>query len=282
MKRSGVTLRHVAEPTDKSLQTRDSLAADLRTLGVRSGDIVLCHSSLRSLGWVCGGPVALVQALLDALGPNGTLIVPAQTGGNSDPANWHFPPVPEAWWEQIRANMPAYESAITPSRGMGAVPETVRTWPGAYRSAHPQVSFAAIGARAEELLAGHRLDDRFGPDSPIGAMNRAGARILLVGVGYLSCTAFHLSEHGVPGIGTETESCAIRTDRGREWVTYTDTVADEEDFADLGAALESEQPDAVRHGRVGEADARLIEMPAAVAFGTAWLTAHRRRTATDA
>ena len=263
------------EPPPGSLQTRDSLAADLRILGLRAGDIVLCHTSLRSLGWVCGGPVAVVQALLDVLGPDGTLVVPTQTGENSDPAKWQFPPVPEVWWEQIRANMPPYDPAVTPSRGMGVVPETVRTWPGAHRSSHPQVSFAAIGAQAEDLLAGHRLDDRFGPRSPIGAMNDAGARILLLGAGYLSCTAFHMSECGVPGIATETESCAIITDQGRQWVTFTDTVADEEDFGELGAALELARPDVVRRGRVGDADCRLIEMPAAVEFGTAWLTANR-------
>jgi len=264
------------DPPPGSLQTRDSLAADLRTLGLRAGDIVLCHTSLRSLGWVCGGPVAVVQALLDVLGPDGTLAVPAHSTDNSDPAGWHFPPVPEQWWEPIRDNMPGYDPAITPTRGIGVLPETVRNWPGARRSSHPQVSFAAVGARAAELLADHALDHRFGPRSPLGAMNRAGARILLLGAGYLSCTAFHLSEHGVPGIPTETESCAVHTDQGRRhWVTYTDTVADEEDFGELGAALEVDRPDVVRRGRVGDADCRLIEMPAAVEFGTAWLTAHR-------
>lgn len=264
------------DPPPGSLQTRHSLATDLRALGLRAGDIVLCHTSLRSLGWVCGGPVAVVQALLDVLGPDGTLVVPAHSTENSDPAGWQFPPVPQDWWEPIRAHMPGYHPAVTPTRGIGVLPETVRTWPGAVRSSHPQVSFAAVGARATELLAEHPLDHRFGPRSPLGAMSRAGARILLLGAGYLSCTAFHLSEHGVPGIGTETESCAILTEHGRQWVTYTDVVADEEDFGDVGAALDAERADVIRRGRVGDADCRLIEMPAAVEFGAAWLTAHRR------
>src|SRR5689334_19612096 len=61
------------------LVTRASLAADLAALGVRRGDTLLVHASLRSLGWACGGPVAVVLALRDALGPDGTLVVPAQT-----------------------------------------------------------------------------------------------------------------------------------------------------------------------------------------------------------
>ena len=93
------------EPPPGSLQTRESLAADLRALGLRAGGIVLCHTSMRSLGWVCGGPVAVAQALLDVLGPDGTLVVPAHSTDNSDPAGWPFPPVPQDWWPAIREHM---------------------------------------------------------------------------------------------------------------------------------------------------------------------------------
>ncbi len=67
-------------------QTRSSLRAELTALGVRPGSVLLVHSSVSALGWVAGGPVAVVQALLDALGPDGTLVVPPHTPGNSDPA----------------------------------------------------------------------------------------------------------------------------------------------------------------------------------------------------
>ena len=106
-------------PPTGPLVTRDTLAGQLRELGVRRGEILLVHSSLKALGWVCGGPVAVVQALLDTLGPDGTLVVPTQTGDLSDPAVWSNPPVPEDWWETIRATMPAYDPLVTPSRGVG-------------------------------------------------------------------------------------------------------------------------------------------------------------------
>ncbi|GGT11976.1 hypothetical protein GCM10010254_35820 [Streptomyces chromofuscus] len=60
--------------------TRDSVAAELGALGVRAGETLLVHSSLRALGWVCGGTVAVVQGLIDAIGPQGTLVVPTQSG----------------------------------------------------------------------------------------------------------------------------------------------------------------------------------------------------------
>src|SRR5262249_32264089 len=125
-------------------RTTDSLARDLRALGLGGGDVVVVHSSLTALGWVSGGAQAAVQALLDAVAPAGPIVVPAQSGGLSDPAEWRNPPVPEAWLDTVRDSMPAYDPARTPTRGMGAIPELLRTWPGAIRSAHPHVSFAAI------------------------------------------------------------------------------------------------------------------------------------------
>ncbi|HEV2087581.1 MAG TPA: AAC(3) family N-acetyltransferase [Cryptosporangiaceae bacterium] len=254
-------------------RTRASLAADLRGLGVRPGDVLLVHSSLSALGWVVGRELTVVEALLDAVGGGGTLVVPTQTGGNSDPAEWSHPPVPESWWDTIRAHLPAYDPATMPATGMGVVAEAVRTWPGALRSSHPQTSFAALGARASSLLAVHDLDCRFGLRSPLGALRAAGARVLLIGAGYDSCTAFHLAETLVPGAPEEEQACAVVTGRGRAWVRYTDTVADETDFVQIGAGLDA--TGAVRAGRVGSAVSRLFDLATGVAYATRWIRRHR-------
>src|SRR6266700_5977966 len=73
-------------------RTRASLAEDLRRIGVEGGMTLIVHSSLRSLGWVCGGAVAVVQALMDVITPEGTLALPTHTPGYSDPAQWQNPP----------------------------------------------------------------------------------------------------------------------------------------------------------------------------------------------
>src|SRR5512136_1383176 len=120
---------------DASLpRTRDSLAADLRALGSTHGMAVIVHSSLSALGWVSGGSVAVVQALMDVLTPAGTLVMPTHTGDLSDPSFWQDPPVPETWWPIIRDTMPTFEPEVTPTRRMGRIVETFRTWPGTLRS----------------------------------------------------------------------------------------------------------------------------------------------------
>lgn len=258
-------------------QTRASLAADLTGLGLRPGDTVLVHSSLRSLGWVCGGALAVVQALLDAIGPDGTLVVPTQTTGKSDPMHWRHPPVPESWWPVIREHMPAYDPAVTPAIGLGVIPEMVRTWPGAVRSDHPHTSFAALGPAAAELMSDHRLESQLGEHSPLARLERLDARILLLGVGFGTCTAFHLAEYRIPDPPVFEFGTAMLTPAGRRWITYLDVDTNSDDFDALGAAFE--QTGAVHRGHVGEATCRLFQVRPAVEFAVGWLAEHRKTAA---
>ncbi|MEV6017803.1 AAC(3) family N-acetyltransferase [Streptomyces sp. f51] len=257
-------------PPTGPLVTRDTLAADLRALGVRAGETLLAHSSLSALGWVNGGAVTVVRGLLDALGPDGTLVVPTQSGDLSDPALWSRPPVPEEWWPAIRATMPAYDPRVTPSRGVGVIPETVRTWPGALRSDHPETSFAALGPAAAAVVGGHAVDCRLGERSPLARLEARGARVLLLGAGYDSCTSFHLAEYRVPSPVVE-----VGRPSPTGWETVREVSITSEMFEELGSDFERDRP--VVRGTVGAAPARLFPVADAVAYAQRWLPVHRPR-----
>ncbi|GAA3960752.1 aminoglycoside N(3)-acetyltransferase [Actinoplanes auranticolor] len=256
--------------------TVTSLASDLRALGLTAGDVVLVHSSLRSLGFVAGGPQAVVQSLLEVCGAGGTVVVPTHTPDNSDPADWSRPPVPRTWWPVLRRETPGFDPARTPSRWMGAIAETLRTWPGAVRSDHPQVSFAALGKDATGIVAGHRLTEGLGEHSPLGAVHRLYGKVLLLGCGHDSNTSLHLAESRQPAAPRSVAGASVRQPDGTDqWVTWSEVVADESDFAELGAAFEG--TGAVTTGPVGSATARLMEQRALVGFATTWLAENRRR-----
>jgi aminoglycoside 3-N-acetyltransferase len=260
-------------------RTRTSLAADLRSLGVRSGSVLIVHSSMKSLGWVTGGTVAVVQALREVLGPDGTLVVPTHTPENSDPAGWEHPPVPESWWPIIRSEMPGFDPALTPSCWMGAIAETVRAWPGALRSDHPHTSFAAIGPAAREVLSGHRLDEMLGESSPLGRIYNLDGDVLLLGVDHTSNTSLHLAEYRQAQPPRRTHGAAVLAapgsegPAGRAWIEWEDVAVDESDFGALGAELDDSG--AVTTGPVGCATGRLMRQRAAVDLAVGWIATHR-------
>ena len=254
-------------------RTRESLAGDLRALGVRRGGVLLVHSSLSALGWVCGGGVAVVQALLDALGPDGTLVMPTHTAGNSDPSLWTDPPVPRSWWPDVRAHMPAYDARVTPSAGVGAVPEVVRSWPGALRSEHPQTSFAAVGPRAAIVTRDHRLGSALGEHSPLGRLYELDADVLLLGAGHGSNTSMHLAEYRRAAPRRGRSGAAVAGPGGRRWVTCDDVDIDDGDFESIGAALDA--AGLSRAGAVGGARCRLMRQRAVVDFALEWIERER-------
>lgn len=262
----------------RELQTRATLAADLARLQLPAAPVVLVHSSLSSLGWVCGGPVALIQALLDWVGPEGTLAMPAHSGDLSDPAKWENPPVPEAWWEPIRQQMPAYDPALTPTRGIGQVPELFRSWPGSLRSNHPTLSFTALGPQARFITDDHSLDFGLGEDSPLARLYELEAWVLLLGAGYDSNTSFHLAECRAGGANVVKEGSPVKIDGQRRWQIIREIEFNEEVFGQLGADFEGQAD--VKIQPVGSATARLFRQTDCVDFAVPWIERHRQAAST--
>jgi aminoglycoside 3-N-acetyltransferase len=133
---------------------------------------LLLHSSLSSLGHVEGGADTVIAALIEALDPEATLVVPTFNYSLEDGV---FDPV----------SIPSQTGAIT---------EALRKWPQAIRSLHPTYSVAAIGKNARELTRGHWKVEPVGIDSPIDRLARAGGYVLLLGVKHDSNSSVHVGE----------------------------------------------------------------------------------------
>ncbi len=222
------------------------MTCDLHILGVREGGVLLVHSSLRALGHVEGGPETVIQALLAALGPEGTLLMPALT------------------YEHVTPENPIFDVRCTPSN-VGAIPEYFRTRPGTRRSVHPTHSICAVGPRTAELLDEHPLDDTpCGPHSPFRKLRDVGGQLLMLGCGLHPNTSFHAIEElveppylfGAPLSYTLVDAdgrCWQKTYRTHNFLGY------EQRYDRLAEVLD--EP-ALHRGRVLAAAVYLIDVPA--------------------
>ena len=262
----------------KILATVESLETDFKTLGIKEGMVLLVHSSLSTMGWVCGGAVAVIVALQKVLGETGTLVMPTHSTDLSDPSQWENPPVPESWWQTIRETMPAYDPDLTPTRSMGKIAETFRKQKGVLRSAHPQSSFCASGPQASHIVNNHSLGYGFGENSPLARIYDLHGFVLLLGVGHSSNTSIHLAEYrsDFPTKRIVQESAPISQDGSRTWATFEDIDVDASDFDRIGADfLCSDDRKLVHRSKVGIANCQLMPQRAIVDFAVGWIEENR-------
>ena len=259
---------------------RAELAEDLRRLGLRPGGVVLVHTRMSALGWVVGGSETVVRALLEALGPDGTLAAYASWEEHV----YHAEDWPEAHRAAYLADPPVFDPATGAiDRDYGRIPERVRTWPGAERSSHPEASVTAVGARARWLTEAHPVSDGYGEGSPFARLVSAGGQVLMLGAPLDTVTLLHHAEAVARAPEKRQVSFSIPVLEDGQVVdrTYTDIDTSvgafpyaelglpEDEFAVIARAALDEG--AGIRGRVGDAECHLFDARRLTAFGVAWL-----------
>lgn len=222
--------------------SKDTLVGQLRELGVRAGGVLLVHMSYREVRPVEDGPEGLIAALGEALGPEGTLAMPSATGDDET----------------------VFDPAVTDNRDdLGVVADLFWRMPGVVRSPH----FDAVSARGPQaawITGGPFVLPPAAPDSAIDRIRALGGQVLLLGVGHHANTMLHLAElvggapyrsdfHYIDSEGREihygeNDSCCAKFELAEGWLR------------DEGA---------LRTGRVGHAEARLMDAETLVRIAAA-------------
>ncbi|HEU5041440.1 MAG TPA: AAC(3)-IV family aminoglycoside N-acetyltransferase [Gemmatimonadales bacterium] len=227
----------------------DEVVEQLRALGVRPGGVLLVHSSFRAVRPVAGGPAGVIEALRRALGPGGTLAMPAWTGDDGTP----------------------FDPRSTPTAGdLGIVPATFWQMSGVRRSDHP-FAFAAVGPHAAEITETPLPLPPHAPGSPVDRVRELDGQVLLLGVGHDADTTLHLAEllAGVPyrvpkHITVLRDGAPVRLPYGEN-----DHCCERFGLADGWLRDRGLQ----REGKVGHADARLARSRDIVAVAVEHLAA---------
>jgi aminoglycoside 3-N-acetyltransferase len=266
-------------PGDARSVDRRGIADDLRKLMLPPNGPFLIHSSLRQVGRLSNGPETLIGGLRDACGVGSTIAVPTFTAGNSTTTRAYRRRTAHMSPQQLldeEAKIAGFDRLHSPSQNVGMLPEHIRTTPGSVRSNHPQTSFCAIGAHAEELAATHELTCHLGEESPLGWLYHNNAVVMLIGVGFEVCTCFHLAEYRFAGPANERQYRSfVMNDGRRELVEFHALNTEDRDFAAIGADMSAEP--FVRVGRVGHALVHWFPVREAVEFATDWMKRFRYR-----
>ena len=156
--------------------SKNQLTTAFRHAGLAKGDLILVHSSLRKLGPVEGGADAVLDALLEAIGPEGTLALPTHT------------------FSVVTARQPVFHQILTPSN-VGTLSNVFLKRAGVLRGLHPTHSIAAIGPLAAKLMEGHEKEiTPCSANSPYARLREWNGKVLIIGEGLKCCTLFHACE----------------------------------------------------------------------------------------
>ena len=204
------------------LVVRSQLVQQLEELGLRPGAVAMVHCRMSALGRVVGGAETIVRALLDVVGPEGTLV--AYTGWQDAP-----PDDLDALGEDDRRiyieEHPPYDPRVAlASRDHGRVTEALRTWPGALHSGHPEAGVAAVGPLAGVLTASHPYDDAYGAGTPYARLVELGGLVAMLGAPLGTATLVHHAEAVAKVYGKRRVSYGmpIVVDGERVWRTFSD------------------------------------------------------------
>jgi aminoglycoside N3'-acetyltransferase len=204
----------------------------LAALGVEPGGVLVVHTAFSKVRPVDGGPDGLIDALIDALGPDGTLVMPSMTDDDDTP----------------------FDAATTPCASLGIVAETFRRRDGVRRSDSPH-AFAARGPHAAAIVAPHPVAVPHGLDSPVGRVYERDGQVLLVGVGHDADTTVHLAENLAGARYFRPKHATVLEGGAPRRIDYAELDHCCENFALVDDWLD--EPGLQRRGYVGHARARL-------------------------
>ncbi|MCC6896080.1 MAG: aminoglycoside 3-N-acetyltransferase [Anaerolineae bacterium] len=255
----------------KPIITQQDLITNLRQLGLMPSDTVMVHSSMKAVGNMMGGPNAVMQALLDTLTADGTVMmyvgwenIPDYVGELDAAAQQLF----------LRHHPPFDPATARATRDHGVLVEVLRTWPGVQRSANPEASIGAVGKQAAWITSDHPLNFGYGAGSPLAKLVETGGKVLMLGAPLDTITLLHHAE-ALANMPKRTVhyTCPIIRDGQTVWVEIDDyntgdPHADYEFYEIAEAYLATGRG---QTGKVGEAQSYLFDAADLVDFAVRYL-----------
>lgn len=217
---------------------KQDIMLSLDLMDIKKGDILLVHSALSSIGYVDGGADTVIDALLESVGEEGTVVMSTLTG----------------WFEPFDADK-------TPS-AVGEITEKFRLRENAHRSLHPVHSVAAIGKHAKYITAGHdKCETGCGAGTPYYKLRDMDGKVMLLGVDMDRNTIMHSLEEEINALYLRTldiPAPVYINDHENKKFTLRKFPPGHRDFIGFTPILRRRE--AIIEGKIGDAAVKIMEV----------------------
>lgn len=260
--------RHLNEDGIVDVASKDDITAQLNQIGIQRGMLVLVDCDYTMLGHIIGGAQTLIDALMEQVGYDGTLVMPSFTPQYLDPACHGSERIMRENWELVRDHALPFDRKLTPPQTKDPLIHQFLRNEGVIRSYHPIYSFAAWGKYAKLICDKHPLHFGLSKDSPLGKLSDLNGYVFLAGCGYNACTMFQLARYNGNQLPIKILSAPIEQNNRMVWKDMLDLELDQGGFDVIGQVMEERK--IVKNMYINAARCRFFSAREAVNIATAY------------
>lgn len=227
------------EPETVVLNKKDVLK-QLKDLGIRKGMVLLVQANTKQMGHLIGGEQMLIEALMESVGYEGTIVVPTFTTELLDPAcqKNKKEKIVRMYWNDVRTSALPFDKKLTlPKDEDPFVCQFLRN-EGIVRSYHPVYSFAAWGKYAKVICHQHPLHFGLNEDSPVGKVLDYNGYVVSLGCGYDECVIFRHAQYKYGKLPIRIISAPIENNNLIQWKDMLDIECQNEEISKIGNIME--------------------------------------------
>lgn len=254
-----------------SVLHKEDIQTQLEHLGIQKGMLLFVNVDMKMMENINGGAQAIMEALMETVGYEGTLVVPCFTPQHKDPACQSIK-APRQYWKEIREHAIPFDKKLSEPMGSDDFVYQFLRNEAVIRSYHPLYSFAAWGKYAKLICDKHPLHFALGKDSPLGKIYEMNGYCVLIGSGYDDCTMFEMAQYQEELFPIKLVSAPIESNHKCTWIDLLDIEHDKKDFSDIGEVMEDRKT--VRSTYVGNTRCRMFSAREAVNLAKSYFHIH--------
>lgn len=217
--------------------TKDDICDLLAGMGITKSMVVLVQANTNALGYVVGGVQTIVNALMETVGYDGTIIMPTFSPQLADPSCLKQG-VKREQWDVVRQYAQPFDRKLTTPYESDPLIHQFLKNEGVVRSYHPLYSFAAWGKYAKVICDKHPLHFGLNQDSPLGRVVEFNGFVVMLGMDYKDCVMFRLAHYQNEKMPIRIVSAPIQINKKRIWKDMLDIDGPMTCFDEVGEAME--------------------------------------------